>query len=239
MLISHSVRVGDWWRARGGGCRPARRQGLRRSAAGMARRQATAAEPGARPAGRKAGRAGPAAGADRQRRPRRVAAGPCWCAARLASARPGWSRRRSGRPNEHGLACISPGRSTSAVPPGVIRSARSCAACSRSTARAIRRPPRPKSWREGVVADEDQVFLNDLLDLAQPPALRAVYEAMDNARRNPGQAGGHGASGGMAPAEHAAAGCWWSRTCIGRTASRSPIWHGWPRRRANAHACCC
>ena len=36
---------------------------------------------------------------------------------------------------------------------------------------------------EGVVADEDQVFLNDLLDLPQPPALRVVYQAMDNARR--------------------------------------------------------
>ena len=36
---------------------------------------------------------------------------------------------------------------------------------------------------EGVVADEDQVFLNDLLDLPQPTALRVVYQAMDNARR--------------------------------------------------------
>ena len=36
---------------------------------------------------------------------------------------------------------------------------------------------------EGVVADEDQVFLNDLLDLPQPPPLRVVYQAMDNARR--------------------------------------------------------
>ncbi len=41
---------------------------------------------------------------------------------------------------------------------------------------------------EGLVAEEDRVFLNDLLDLPQPTALRAVYEAMDNARRNQGKA---------------------------------------------------
>jgi class 3 adenylate cyclase/tetratricopeptide (TPR) repeat protein len=40
---------------------------------------------------------------------------------------------------------------------------------------------------EGAVAEEDQVFLNDLLDLPQPTSLRAVYEAMDNTRRNMGK----------------------------------------------------
>ena len=40
---------------------------------------------------------------------------------------------------------------------------------------------------DGLVADEDRVFLNDLLDLPQPTALRAIYEAMDNARRNRGK----------------------------------------------------
>ena len=40
---------------------------------------------------------------------------------------------------------------------------------------------------EGAVAEEDQVFLNDLLDQPQPPSLRGVYEAMDNARRNVGK----------------------------------------------------
>ena len=36
---------------------------------------------------------------------------------------------------------------------------------------------------QGLVADQDQVFLNDLLDLPQPAPLRVVYEAMDNAHR--------------------------------------------------------
>ncbi len=40
---------------------------------------------------------------------------------------------------------------------------------------------------KGLVPDDDLVFLNDLLDLPQPPALRATYEAMDNARRNQGK----------------------------------------------------
>ncbi|MFO1047531.1 MAG: adenylate/guanylate cyclase domain-containing protein [Geminicoccaceae bacterium] len=40
---------------------------------------------------------------------------------------------------------------------------------------------------EGSVAQEDQVFLNDLLDLPQPTSLRAIYEAMDNGRRNLGK----------------------------------------------------
>jgi class 3 adenylate cyclase/tetratricopeptide (TPR) repeat protein len=39
----------------------------------------------------------------------------------------------------------------------------------------------------GLVADEDAVFLNDLLDLPQPRELRALYDAMDNAARNRGK----------------------------------------------------
>ncbi len=39
----------------------------------------------------------------------------------------------------------------------------------------------------GFVADEDAVFLHDLLDLPQPLKLRAVYDAMDNAARNQGK----------------------------------------------------
>ena len=42
---------------------------------------------------------------------------------------------------------------------------------------------------DGLVAAEDGVFLNDLLDLPQPTALRAAYEAMDNAHRNRGKMG--------------------------------------------------
>ena len=40
---------------------------------------------------------------------------------------------------------------------------------------------------EGLVAADRQVHLYDLLDLAQPTALRALYDAMDNAARNRGK----------------------------------------------------
>jgi class 3 adenylate cyclase/tetratricopeptide (TPR) repeat protein len=40
---------------------------------------------------------------------------------------------------------------------------------------------------EGLVSRDDSVFLHDLLDLPQPTALRAIYEAMDNTRRNQGK----------------------------------------------------
>jgi class 3 adenylate cyclase/tetratricopeptide (TPR) repeat protein len=40
---------------------------------------------------------------------------------------------------------------------------------------------------EGLVEADQRVFLNDLLDLPQPPALRALYDAMDNPSRNRGK----------------------------------------------------
>ncbi|MDJ1159517.1 adenylate/guanylate cyclase domain-containing protein [Chelatococcus sp. SYSU_G07232] len=40
---------------------------------------------------------------------------------------------------------------------------------------------------DGLVSPEHAVFLNDLLDLPQPLALRALYDAMDNAARNRGK----------------------------------------------------
>jgi SAM-dependent methyltransferase len=39
----------------------------------------------------------------------------------------------------------------------------------------------------GLVAADEAVFLNDLLDLPQPTELRAVYDAMDNATRDQGR----------------------------------------------------
>lgn len=44
-----------------------------------------------------------------------------------------------------------------------------------------------RAVQEGLVAADDVVFLNDLLDLAQPTDLRARYEAMDNPARNRGK----------------------------------------------------
>lgn len=41
--------------------------------------------------------------------------------------------------------------------------------------------------RGGRLAADQAVFLNDLLDLPQPTALRALYDAMDNATRNAGK----------------------------------------------------
>src|SRR6476619_6873525 len=40
---------------------------------------------------------------------------------------------------------------------------------------------------EGLVTPDDAVFRNDLLDLPQPPELRTLYDAMDNAERNQGK----------------------------------------------------
>jgi class 3 adenylate cyclase/tetratricopeptide (TPR) repeat protein len=39
----------------------------------------------------------------------------------------------------------------------------------------------------GVLASDDAVFLNDLLNLPQPPELRSIYEAMDTGTRSRGQ----------------------------------------------------
>ncbi|MGH6902594.1 MAG: adenylate/guanylate cyclase domain-containing protein, partial [Geminicoccaceae bacterium] len=39
---------------------------------------------------------------------------------------------------------------------------------------------------DDLVRDDQRVYLNDLLDLPQPTALRALYDAMDNATRNRG-----------------------------------------------------
>ena len=39
---------------------------------------------------------------------------------------------------------------------------------------------------EGLMRDDQRVWLNDLLDLPQPAALRVLYDAMDNATRNRG-----------------------------------------------------
>jgi class 3 adenylate cyclase len=38
-----------------------------------------------------------------------------------------------------------------------------------------------------LVASDDAVFLNDILDLPQPPELRSIYEAMDSSTRSLGQ----------------------------------------------------
>ncbi|HYZ26424.1 MAG TPA: adenylate/guanylate cyclase domain-containing protein [Geminicoccaceae bacterium] len=40
---------------------------------------------------------------------------------------------------------------------------------------------------DGLLANEQRVHLNDLLDLPQPSGLRALYDAMDNATRNRGK----------------------------------------------------
>ena len=44
-----------------------------------------------------------------------------------------------------------------------------------------------RALNDGLAASEQRVYLNDLLDLPQPTALRALYDAMDNATRNRGK----------------------------------------------------
>jgi class 3 adenylate cyclase len=48
---------------------------------------------------------------------------------------------------------------------------------------SARRSAVERGLREGLTSAEHEVFINDLLDLAQPPALQAVFDAMDNATR--------------------------------------------------------
>jgi class 3 adenylate cyclase/tetratricopeptide (TPR) repeat protein len=47
----------------------------------------------------------------------------------------------------------------------------------------VARAAAAKAIADGLVAADDAVFLNDLLDLAQPVELRGLYDAMDNASR--------------------------------------------------------
>jgi class 3 adenylate cyclase/tetratricopeptide (TPR) repeat protein len=44
-----------------------------------------------------------------------------------------------------------------------------------------------RALSDGLIATDQQVYLNDLLDLPQPLAQRALYDAMDNATRNRGK----------------------------------------------------
>ena len=48
-------------------------------------------------------------------------------------------------------------------------------------------PVAAQALERDLVGDDQQVYLNDLLDLPQPTALRALYDAMDNAARNRGK----------------------------------------------------
>jgi class 3 adenylate cyclase/tetratricopeptide (TPR) repeat protein len=48
---------------------------------------------------------------------------------------------------------------------------------------SARRSAVERGLREGLTNSEHEVFINDLLDLAQPPALQAAFDAMDNATR--------------------------------------------------------
>ena len=56
-----------------------------------------------------------------------------------------------------------------------------------STAPAAAQAAAERALSDGLLANEQRVYLNDLLDLPQPTALRALYDAMDNATRNRGK----------------------------------------------------
>ena len=65
-------------------------------------------------------------------------------------------------------------RSLLAIPVGGAKEVRKAAADRAVSAR-------------GLVSENDRIFLNDLLDLPQPPDLRGLYDAMDTATRNAGK----------------------------------------------------
>jgi class 3 adenylate cyclase/tetratricopeptide (TPR) repeat protein len=52
---------------------------------------------------------------------------------------------------------------------------------------ALREKMADTAIEEGLLAGDQRVFLNDLLDLPQPVETRAMYDAMDNAARNEGK----------------------------------------------------
>jgi class 3 adenylate cyclase/tetratricopeptide (TPR) repeat protein len=64
---------------------------------------------------------------------------------------------------------------------------RSLLGLSVSSAPAAAHAAAERALLDGLVASEQRVYLNDLLDLPQPTALRALYDAMDNATRNRGK----------------------------------------------------
>jgi predicted ATPase len=48
---------------------------------------------------------------------------------------------------------------------------------------SARRAAVERGLRDGLIGPEHEVFINDLLDLAQPSELQAIFDAMDNAMR--------------------------------------------------------
>jgi len=51
----------------------------------------------------------------------------------------------------------------------------------------LRREALERAVADGLLQSEQRVYMNDLLDLPQPPDLRSVYDAMDNVNRNRGK----------------------------------------------------
>ena len=156
---------------------------------------------------------------------------PSWSAARRGSARRGWSRSSRRRRRTPGFAChlslvLDFGAGTRAG-----RDPRAGA----QPARAARRQ-RPGCGAGGARAGAGRrsrrrrppVYLNDLLDLPQPTALRALYDAMDNATRNRGKRETVAAL--VRRRARCSRSCSWSRTCTGRTGRPWMIWRRLPRR---------
>ena len=65
--------------------------------------------------------------------------------------------------------------------------ARSLLGIPQGTGKATRAEAAARALSAGLVAEEQAVFLYDLLDIPQDPAARAMYDAMDNDRRNLGK----------------------------------------------------
>ena len=192
ILISHGVRAELGGRLEVRGRRPARGQGLGRrrcrpgGCSARARRR-----PEQQPARRPRGELTPASGA---RGRRRCETGRGQAVLLRGEAGIGKTRlveevQRAAR--EPGFAChtawvldFGAGTGRDAIRSAGARPARAGRGDEASRCRrGGRRASSPTAWSP----TEDGVFLNDLLDLPQPTALRALYEAMDNARRNRGK----------------------------------------------------
>lgn len=65
--------------------------------------------------------------------------------------------------------------------------ARSLLGIPQGTGKTARTEAAARAVTAGLVAEEQTVFLHDLLDIPQDPVTQAIYDAMDNDRRNRGK----------------------------------------------------
>ena len=109
-------------------------------------------------------------------------------AARPELARRGWPGRARARPKRRALPVTSISVLDFGSGIDAVRIlVRSILGIDLEATAEIREAAVPRAVENGLVRQDDVVFLNDLLDVAQPTELRGLYDAMDNAARHQGK----------------------------------------------------